>query len=169
MTVIQALLESWRRQAQIIDNIASLMDDRLLDYRLGEDEWILAHHLAHINHTRRYWLNTVTGEENPSIVSLYTKVGEDYVPSRDLNEIRAALKASAAALEKFFAESLEDPERPIKQYEHPVFFIQHMIWHEGYHYGVLNLALRLAGSEPSEEWEEKHVWELWRGVEVWEG
>lgn len=153
----------------MIDAIASLMDDRLLDFKLGEDEWTMAHQLAHVNHTRRYWLSTVTGENNPAVVSLYRKEGEDYIPSHDVDQIRAALKASAAALESFFAESLAHPDRPIKQYEHPVMFVEHMIWHEGYHYGVMNLALRLAGSEPSEEWEEKHVWELWRGVEVWEG
>jgi hypothetical protein len=37
-----------------------------------------------------------------------------------------------------------------------------MIWHEGWHVGLIFLALRLAGEEPKQEWEEANVWGEWR-------
>lgn len=30
-------------------------------------------------------------------------------------------------------------------YDHPMFAIQHLIWHEGYHHGQIKLALKLNG------------------------
>jgi len=30
-------------------------------------------------------------------------------------------------------------------YDHPILFLQHMIWHEGYHHGQIKLALKLMG------------------------
>lgn len=50
-------------------------------------------------------------------------------------------------------------------YDNPVLFIQHMVWHEGWHIGLIFLALRLAGQEIPEEWEETKVWGEWRTEE----
>jgi hypothetical protein len=41
-----------------------------------------------------------------------------------------------------------------------------MVWHDGWHVGLIFLALRLNGQEPREEWEEPNVWGLWR-TESW--
>jgi hypothetical protein len=50
-------------------------------------------------------------------------------------------------------------------YSHPIHLFNHLMWHEGWHAGLILLGLRRAGMEPSEEWEEKHIWEVWRGPE----
>jgi hypothetical protein len=42
-----------------------------------------------------------------------------------------------------------------------------MVWHEGYHAGLILLALRNAGQEPTEEWDEYNIWALWR-VDEWD-
>ena len=47
-----------------------------------------------------------------------------------------------------------------------VLFLQHMVWHDGWHVGLIFLALRLNGQEPPEEWEEPNVWGQWR-TETW--
>ena len=52
-------------------------------------------------------------------------------------------------------------------YDNALLFIQHMVWHEGYHVGQIYCALMQAGAAPDELWEEKHIWELWRGPEEW--
>ena len=41
-----------------------------------------------------------------------------------------------------------------------------MVWHDGWHVGLIFLALRLNGQEPPEEWEEPNVWGQWR-TETW--
>jgi len=30
-------------------------------------------------------------------------------------------------------------------YDHPLLYLQHMIWHEGYHHGQIKLALKVMG------------------------
>lgn len=52
------------------------------------------------------------------------------------------------------------------RYDNPVLLLQHMIWHDGWHVGLIFLALRLNGQEPPEEWEEPNVWGQWR-TETW--
>ncbi|MGA2096413.1 MAG: DinB family protein [Candidatus Acidiferrum sp.] len=36
-------------------------------------------------------------------------------------------------------------------YDHAILFLQHMIWHEGYHQGQIKLALNLAGRAVGDE------------------
>ena len=63
-------------------------------------------------------------------------------------------------------QSLTDGKEKVGFYDNPVLFLQHMIWHEGWHVGLIILGLRLSGEEPPEEWEENHIWGEWR-TEVW--
>jgi hypothetical protein len=42
-------------------------------------------------------------------------------------------------------EANQDMER---HYDHPILFLQHMIWHEGYHHGQMKLALKKWRSQP---------------------
>ena len=129
------------------------------------DGWTVAFHLCHIHETRTYWLFKAKGEKTPGLLDLYHQVGDEWAPSDNLKEIHSQLLASEAAVRDWIGEALAKGTTEIGQYDHPVLFLQHMIWHEGYHFGLLMLALRLAGAEPSEAWEEEHVWALWRGPE----
>jgi uncharacterized damage-inducible protein DinB len=43
----------------------------------------------------------------------------------------------------------------------PILFLQHMIWHESYHHGQINLVLKLAGSPISNEEAGPVTWRVW--------
>lgn len=90
-------------------------------------------------------------------------------PLDDLNAIKAALEASGAAVRAAVEEALQTGG-PMKSenitYDNPVLFLQHMVWHDGWHIGLIFLALRKNGQEPPEEWEEPNVWGQWR-TESW--
>jgi uncharacterized damage-inducible protein DinB len=60
------------------------------------------------------------------------------------------------------AEKIGAGSQKCGNYDHPVHYLQHMVWHEGWHAGLIVLALRLAGHEPSEETESALVWNQWR-------
>lgn len=75
---------------------------------------------------------------------------------------RIRLAESGALVRSWVAEQLQLGSQQVDNYDYPVMYLQHMIWHEGWHYGLLMLALRLAGHEPSEEWECANVWDRWR-------
>ncbi len=46
-------------------------------------------------------------------------------------------------------------------YDHPLLFLQHMIWHEGYHHGQIKLALKVAGHPLDDEEIGPLTWGLW--------
>ena len=163
MTPIEALLESWDRQCRILDNVASVLTPELLQAKPDPDGWTVAFHLSHIHTTRRYWHMHADGLEAPVGPSLFTVVSDDeWIPSNDLAEIRARLAESGRLVRRWIAEKLEAGAQQCGNYDHPVLYLQHMVWHEGWHTGLIFLALRLAGAEPTDEWESQNVWDLWR-------
>lgn len=159
---VEVMLESWRRQAQIVANIAERVDDSTKTATPAEGETDIAGHLCHIHGTRRFWLSRVSERHLQESNRLYTQQGDDWIPMTDLTVIREELAKSAKSVESAVREHLEAGTTSVGGYDHPVFFLQHMIWHEGWHVGLIMLALRRAGQEPPEEWEEPNIWGLWR-------
>jgi uncharacterized damage-inducible protein DinB len=155
-----ALVESWRRQAQCLTNLLTLVTPDLLEAKTDQEGWPVAVHLSHIHQTRIHWLEQVLGRD-PGLPMLFTEDGDRWVASRDLDAVRAALKTSEDAIAAYVEASRGD-DAPAGGYDHPLLFLQHMVWHEGYHFGLLALVLRANGREPTEEWEEANVWGLWR-------
>jgi uncharacterized damage-inducible protein DinB len=165
MNANEALIESWKRQCRCTQNVAGLLDAQTLELKASEDGWTVAYHLCHIHETRSYWLYKATGEKNDELIDLYHQVGEEWFPSSDLDLIREQLNKSESAITGWMEQALASSKEDAGPYDHPVLFLQHMVWHEGYHFALLTLALRLAGKGPSEDWEEKNVWDLWRRPE----
>lgn len=161
MTVHEALLLSWQRQSQCLRNLMTLMTPELMDAKASEEGWSIAFHLCHIHEVRCDWLGNVVGTPNAGIDSLYYQVDGKWAWSKDITEIGRLLDVSEKAVAEWVSANLE-LGGPVGNYEHPVMYLQHMIWHEGYHFGLLVLALRLAGVDPTDEWEENNVWSNWR-------
>ena len=139
MELVGLLRESWRRQCLCIDNIASLMTQELLHSKPSTDGWDLAYHLCHIHDTRMYWLEMASGQKEwPGIGYLIDYYVDPQTHSYDLDKIRSQLKASEAAVSDWLATSLSQ-EGAAGPYDHPVFYLQHMVWHEGWHAGLLML------------------------------
>lgn len=162
MQTQDALLESWRRQCQIVQNITLLVTPQTLSAAAAPGESSVAGHLAHIHSVRRYWHMKAAHLEEPVGPSLFTVSGDDWVPSHDIAEIQTRLYESERLVGDWVKAQLEAGAPPIGHYDHPVLYLQHIVWHEGWHCGAILLALRLNGVEPSEEWECEKIWDLWR-------
>ena len=48
-----------------------------------------------------------------------------------------------------------------QHYDHPLLLLQHMLWHEGYHYGQIKLALKLAGRPMANADAGPISWRVW--------
>jgi uncharacterized damage-inducible protein DinB len=124
-------------------------------------------HLAHMHGTRRYFLSQVAPEHAADLASAYAD--REGTPVADLNVVKDCLEASGKAVREAVKDALAKGG-PMAGghavYENPVLFLQHMVWHEGWHVGLIFLALRINGQEPPEEWEEPNVWSQWR-TETW--
>ena len=164
MTLTEALLDSWDRQCRILQAVASKIDDSNRDAKPSEDGWPLDLQLAHIQGVRQEWLTMVSPDRGKALPTSFAVPWKE--PIQDLDALRANLDQSAKAIREAMAELLVNGTGAIGGYDHPVLFLQHMVWHEGWHVGLIFLALRLAGQEPTPEWEEANVWGEWR-TEEW--
>jgi uncharacterized damage-inducible protein DinB len=157
-----AFLESWGRNCNIVNRLAAEIDESLLDAAPSDGEWSIAFHLCHIHEVRYSWLREVSPEHAAKLGDLFIESEGDWTPTRDLPTIRAQLKLSGDVIGELTKSLIEKGAKKVGPYSHPVHFVQHMIWHDGWHYGLIALAMRRAGREPSEEWEEQNVWGIWR-------
>jgi uncharacterized damage-inducible protein DinB len=160
MDVTEALFESWDRQCRIVMAVASRVDETNRNVKPSEDGWPLYHQLAHIHLVRKFWLSQVAPDRAKALGSSF--VGGWETPIDDLDQIKRLLEESGVAVREGVKELLANGTQAVGGYDHPVLFLQHMIWHEGWHVGLIFLGLRLAGQEPAEEWEEANVWGEWR-------
>lgn len=167
MTVTDMLLESWDRQSAILDAVASLINQNNRGAKPSDDGWPLDAQLAHMHGTRCYFLSQVAPDLADGLPSAF--IQDTRTPHPDLGHIRSCLAASSLAIKVAVARGLEQGG-PLSGghvvYDSPVLLLQHMVWHEGWHVGLIFLALRLNGEEPPEEWEEAEVWGRWR-TETW--
>lgn len=167
MELAAAFLESWDRQVRILDAIATRITEETRGALPSPDGWPLDRHLAHIHNVRNGWLTEVAPAREALATIFRTGEGglaldEEGTLPVSLDEIKRLLGLSAQAVRDTLAEALPQGDAPLGPYTHPVHFLQHMVWHEGWHAGLIMTGLRLAGHEPTEEWEEEHVWSLWR-------
>ncbi|HZH98034.1 MAG TPA: DinB family protein [Fimbriimonadaceae bacterium] len=161
--MLEVLLESWDRQCHILDNLFEIIPDDLKAKKPSEDGMPIYEQFAHIHNTRRFWLSRTSPAHLEGYGRSYVQVGEeDWEPVQDLGELRELLRHSAKAVRDATEAAVLAGQTTFGGYDHPVLFLQHMLWHEGYHFALIVLAQRLAGAEPSEEWEDTNVWGLWR-------
>ena len=166
MNCLDALVESWHKQCRCVSNLVDKFDDRLLQVKSADDGWTAAMHFAHTHGVRLYWLRQVGKSEFPEIGSLYDKSTEEWTAIADLAQIKARLKESEDGVAKWVREAVESGVERCEPYDHPIYFLQHMVWHDGYHFSSLMQCLRNGGAEPDEEWEELNIWAQWRDAEI---
>lgn len=165
MDVTAALLDSWDRQCRIVKAVASKVDESNRHVKPSEDGMPLDQQLAHMHGVRRFFLRNVDPDRAATVASA---VKDDQgTPLDDLDKIKALLDESGKAVRDSVEAALSQGTEQFGWYDNPVLYVQHMVWHEGWHVGLIFLALRLNGQEPPEEWEEPNVWGEWR-TEVWE-
>ncbi len=160
MELTGALLDSWDRQCRILEAVASKINESNRQLKPSEDGWPLDKQLAHIHAVRQEWLSQISPARAEALGVAF--VDGWRTPIADLDAIKALLKSSGEAIRDAMGEALKDDLDQAGAYDNPVLFLQHMVWHEGWHVGLIMLALRLGGQEPTDEWEEANVWGEWR-------
>lgn len=167
MDITQDLLDSWDRQCRIVDSVASLIDEKNRHVAPSEDGFSLDRQLSHMHGVRKFFLSQVAPDHAAGLVS--ASADELGTPLEDLEAIKACLRASGLAVRAGVEAAIAKGGPMASEhvvYDNPVLFLQHMVWHDGWHVGLIFLALRLNGQEPPEEWEEPNVWGQWR-TEIW--
>ena len=163
------LLDSYQRNNTILLNLLRALPEGGMDAKAMEGSPSIAVMYTHIHETRLFWLSQTAPEFAENLTQLFSKKGEAWIAERDPQRIEEALDASAKAVCDAVKNRV-DSGQPMKgehaTYDHPALLLQHMLWHEGYHFGQMKLALKAMGFVMSDEEEEKAIWSLWR-LEEW--
>lgn len=115
----------------------------------------VAEMFTHIHYVRLVFLS----ENAPQFA---TRVpSREWRSERNTEAIAEALEHSSQSVHDAVA-SLIRSGRPMNlHYDHPLLFLQHMIWHEGYHHGQIKLALKMSGQPLQDQEIGLSTWHLW--------
>jgi uncharacterized damage-inducible protein DinB len=152
--LLEVILDSWDRNNRILVNLLHALPPGGLDACAIPGSPSVAQMFMHMHYVRLVFLS----EDAPQFaieVPAHEWSSENIADSmaRDLEK---SAKAVRDAVEKLV---LSGEEMKL-HYDHPLLFIQHMIWHEGYHHGQIKLALKIAGNPFDDEEIGPLTWDL---------
>jgi uncharacterized damage-inducible protein DinB len=153
--LLEALLDSWDRSNIILVNLLRAIPQDGLDVKGMKDSPSIAQLFTHIHYVRLIFVS----EDAPEFSRTLPK--EEWMVERDRDRIAQMLNDSAKAVHDAVKSRVETRREMNLHYDHPILFLQHMIWHEGYHHGQIKLALKLAGRPLSDEIAGPISWDVW--------
>ncbi len=153
--LLNALLDSWDRNNTIHVNLLRLVPEGGLTARATEGSPSVARLFGHVHYVRLVFL----AEDAPRFACDAPR--EDWADASDPERIAQALNESAVAVRDAVRGLVEAGEATKLHYDHPILFLQHMIWHEGYHHGQIKLALKLTGQTIVDKDAGRGTWGVW--------
>ncbi|MFN7993489.1 MAG: DinB family protein [Bryobacteraceae bacterium] len=154
-TVLDALLDSWNRSNVIVLNLLHAVPEGGLEARAMEGSPTVAQMFTHIHYVRLVFIS----EEAPEFAR--DLPSEEWMDERDRGRIAQMLNESAQAVREAVDGRLQAGRQMNMHYDHPILFLQHMLWHEGYHHGQIKLALKAAGRPVADEQVGPGTWGVW--------
>ena len=153
--LLDDLFDSWNRNNTILVNLLRIIPDGGLEARATPDSPSVGEMFMHIQYVRLVFVE----EDAPEFAVSLPK--EEWKAERDRGRMASLLDESAQVVRDAVRSRLETG-RPMKlHYDHPLLFMQHMIWHEGYHHGQIKLALKIAGHPISDDAAGPGTWHVW--------
>jgi len=153
--ILEALLDSWDRNNTILLNLLAALPEGGLELNAMENSPSIAELFTHIHYVRLVFVE----EDVPEFARPLPK--QEWANERNSDRIAQMLRESAVAVREAVQSRLESGKEMNLHYDHPVLFLQHMIWHEGYHHGQIKLALKIAGLPMSDDIAGPITWDVW--------
>jgi len=153
--LLEALLDSWDRNNTILVNLLRAVPKGGLEARAMEGGPSVAEMFTHMHYVRLIFLS----EDVPELASPLPE--KEWRNERDPDRIVAMLNESARAVREAVKDRVETGQEMKEHYDHPILFLQHMVWHEGYHHGQIKLALKAAGKPFDDEAIGPVTWDVW--------
>jgi len=154
-SLLDVLLDSWDRNNTILVNLLRALPEGGLEARAMENGPSVAEMFTHMHYVRLVFVS----EDVPEFA---TKLpDEEWVVERDPGRVAEILNDSAKVVRNAVKNRIETGREMNLHYDHPILFLQHMIWHEGYHHGQIKLALKLAGRPLTDEQAGPVTWDVW--------
>ena len=149
------LLDSWDRNNTILLGLLSVLPEGGLDVRAMEGGPTVAQLFTHMHYVRLVFVE----EDAPEFATELPSA--EWAEERDPRSIARLLEESARVVGEAVKDRVKTGRSMNLHYDHPILFLQHMIWHEGYHHGQIKLALKLAGCAIDDEIAGNVTWGIW--------
>jgi uncharacterized damage-inducible protein DinB len=154
-SLLDALLDSWDRNNAILLNLLRAIPESGLEAKAMQGSPSIAELFTHIHYVRLIFVF----EDAPEFAR--TLPEKEWIPERDRGRIGEMLVDSANAVRDAVRSRVEAGLDMNIHYDHPILFLQHMLWHEGYHHGQIKLALKMAGHPMTDEAVGPVTWGVW--------
>ena len=153
-SLLEILLDSWDRNNTIVVNLLRALPEGGLEARAMEGSPSVAEMFTHIHYVRLVFIS----EDAPQFAP---EVPGEWVREGDPDRIAQMLNESARAVREAVRGRLESGQEMNQHYDHPILFLQHMLWHEGYHHGQIKLALKASGRPLADREIGRVTWGVW--------
>lgn len=148
-------MDSWDRNNTILLNLLRALPNGGLETRAMAGSPSVAQLFTHIHFVRLVFVL----EDAPEFAAALPE--EEWLVERDPARIAYMLNHSAKVVCDAVRSRVEAGRDMDLHYDHPILFLQHMLWHEGYHHGQIKLALKLAGHPITNEQAGPLTWGVW--------
>jgi uncharacterized damage-inducible protein DinB len=153
--LVEAILDSWDRNNRILVNLLHALPPGGHDARVMATSPSVTEMFAHMIYVRLIFVSEDApewaGQLHPS----------NWIRETDPERLAAGLESSARTVRDAVAARLRSGKPLQQHYDHPLLFLQHMIWHEGYHHGQIKLALKVAGQPFDDKQIGPITWSVW--------
>jgi uncharacterized damage-inducible protein DinB len=154
--LLEAVLDSWDRNNTILVNLLRLVPDGGMEARATADSPSVEEMFSHIHYVRLVFIS----EDAPEFAR---ELPEEWVVELAHDRMVRMLNESASAVRDVVKDRVETGKEMELHYDHPILFLQHMLWHEGYHHGQIKLALKVKGCPISDKQAGPLTWRVWMG------
>jgi uncharacterized damage-inducible protein DinB len=152
--LLEVILDSWDRNNRMLVNLLRALPPGGLEAQAIPGSPSVAQMFAHMHYVRLVFLS----EDAPQFA--IEVPSHEWSSECSADTMAADLDRSAKAV-RDAVESLVLSGHEMKlHYDHPLLFLQHMLWHEGYHHGQIKLALKISGDPFDDEEIGPLTWDL---------
>jgi uncharacterized damage-inducible protein DinB len=153
--LLEALLDSWDRNNTILVNLLRALPEGGLEARSMEGSPSVGEMFTHIHYVRLVFVF----EDAPEFAKDVPE--NEWVAERDRELMAQKLNESAKVVRDAVKSRVEEGREMNLHFDHPILLLQQMVWHEGYHYGQIKLALKLAGRPLTDKEAGPVSWWVW--------
>lgn len=154
--LLEIVLEAWERSNEILVNLLRSVPQGELGAKALEGSPTVAAMFHHMHHER--------------MISLYEEAPEfggelpakEWESEDDVEKMAAKLVESARRIREAVRSRVEQGRALDRSYDHPILFLQLLMFHEAYHHGQIKLALKTQGQPIPDEMAGPLTWDVWR-------
>jgi uncharacterized damage-inducible protein DinB len=153
--LLSAVLDSWDRNNRILVNLLRALPPGGLEARVMLTSPSVIEMFTHIVYVRLIFV----AEDAPDRAAPLPP--RQWLRETDPERVAAGLDSSARIVRDAVEDRLRAGQPMQLHYDHPLLFLQHMIWHEGYHHGQIKLALKVGGHPFDDKQIGPLTWGVW--------